>query len=216
MAPCFVKELMMDNRTAITVGRYTEFTAFDRADFDSKMRDGYSFDQYMIDEKNAGVRIAIGPYQSAKNKFQIYVYNVDGKEYYKSTSIPVSWDIRASRKGNPIGVRYNPMDPYDAVIDKSVNVSGYQVSDSYNDKTKQAAGEVPLLIALILSIMSILFGFLGVGGLLGIVAIIINAVCKKQTSYKKITLILSIVGICISVIIAILFVVFVGYSVFYY
>ncbi len=203
----------MDNRTAITVGRYTEFTAFDRADFDSKMRAGYSFDQYMIDEKNAGVRIAIGPYQSAKNKFQIYVYNVDGKEYYKSTSIPVSWDIRARRKGNPIGVRYNPNDPYDAVIDKSVNVSGYRVDESYNDSAKQTAYDVPIIVALALSIFSVLTGFFGVGWMLSVAALIVRACYKGDSQLKPVVLILSIIGIVVSVFSVALFILFVLYSV---
>lgn len=203
---------MADNKTAVTVGRYTDFAVFDKADFDQKMRAGYSFDQYMIDEKNHGFRIAIGPNQAAKNKFQVYVYHVDGREYYKVNPIPVSWDIRAGRKGNAIGVRFDPLNPYDAVIDKSVNSSGYQVSGQYNDSTKKLAGETPILIAFILSLFSIAVSLTGAGVLLSIASIIILMCSKAESGLRKPAMILAIVGIVLSVISVVVWVVmFFGY-----
>ena len=117
---------MADNKTAVTVGRYTDFAVFDKADFDQKMRAGYSFDQYMIDEKNHGFRIAIGPNQAAKNKFQVYVYHVDGREYYKVNPIPVKVAMRKlGYAAGPLRLPLTEMEPeHEALLESCLKKHG--------------------------------------------------------------------------------------------
>lgn len=100
-----------------TIGKYTDTTIFDSLDFNCKMAEGMSFEDYMAIEKTKGIRIAYRYGQSGKTKHLIYEYGVNGVKYYGANTVAYSPDIIAKMKGTNCIVWYDELNPASSKID---------------------------------------------------------------------------------------------------
>lgn len=183
-------------------GIYKDYGIYDKYDFINKMRSGMSFEDFVEEDKKAGIRLSVGKGKSAKNKYVAYEFVIDGRKYFGTTNTGYSFDIRNAMAGQSCLVEYDDANPLLSHIAKK---------DPIQQGIKNS------LLSMIMGIISTALGLTIIPPVaLGVISIIFAVKSKKNGGGSKAMNICGVVSSCIGIFLALVSLVILATLLIYY